>query len=146
MNPFTVRAREATLAKPRERGRRAWIATLSCLATFACGGGTTDPPQNGGNGGPNPPPTPVNTTSVNVTDNAFQPAAIAVQGGATVTWTWTGNEPHNVTWAAGGLTGSPTQSGGNFQATMPQQTGQLVYYCTLHGTPTSGMRGTVLVE
>lgn len=119
------------------------------LFTVACGGGDggpTDPPPGNGS---QPPPggtDPVATTSVQVQDNLFSPAAIRVQAGATVTWTWSGSQLHNVTWVAGNLANSPTQSSGTHQVTMPSQTGELVYYCTLHGTPTGGMRGTVRIE
>ncbi len=119
------------------------------VALAACGGSGSDDPAGPGNGGPPPPPgnsDPIQTTSVNVQDNSFSPPAILVSTGATVTWSWSGSEPHNVTWSSAGLPNSPTQSSGNFQATMPSTTGELVYYCTLHGTPTSGMRGTIRVE
>lgn len=101
-----------------------------------CGDGTTYP----GDGGP------VATTSVSVRDNFFQPPNIVVSPGATVTWTWQGSLVHNVTWVASSLSDSPDQATGTFGATMPSSAGTHAYYCTFHGTPTSGMRGTVRVE
>jgi len=118
----------------------------------ACGGSDSpsDPgdPGDPGNGPPPPPGNggPVATTSVSVRDNVFDPAAITVSPGATVTWTWAGNEPHNVTWVESDLTDSSTQTSGTYQAAMPSASGELVYYCTLHGTPTGGMRGTVQIQ
>lgn len=126
---------------------------ILCLALFAvaCGGGdaggTPTDPQGGGT---QPPPGggtgPVATTSVQVLDSSFSPAAILVQPGATVTWTWGGSQQHNVIWAAGNLTNSPTQSAGTHQVTMPSAAGELVYYCSLHGSPAGGMRGTVRIQ
>ncbi len=131
--------------------RRAFgLLSLPVVALFlaACGGSDSTGP-NGGQPPPPPPPGgngPVQTTSVQVLDSNFNPAAIQVQPGATVTWTWGGSEQHNVTWASGNLSNSPTQTGGTHQVTMPTQTGEYVYYCTLHGTPSGGMRGTVRVQ
>lgn len=137
--------RSATVRRPRG------LAFLLPLALIWGCGGSDSPSDPGGtgNGPPGPPPgggDPVPTTSVTVRDNLFDPAAIAVSPGASVTWTWSGGEPHNVTWASGGLTNSTTQTSGTYSATMPTAAGELVYYCTLHGTPTSGMRGTVRIQ
>jgi plastocyanin len=125
------------------------VLPLAFLAA-GCGSGSDSPADPGpGNGGTQPPPGgggPVETTTVTVQDNTFQPGAILVSGGATVTWNWAGSEPHNVTWAGGGLEASPTQTSGSHQVQVPSSGGELVYYCTLHGTPTSGMRGTIVVQ
>lgn len=112
----------------------------------ACGG--SDSPSSPGNGNPPPPGNggPVATTSVAVRDNVFDPSAIAVSTGATVTWTWSGSDSHNVTWVGTDLTDSPTQTSGTYQSAMPSASGELVYYCTIHGTPTGGMRGTIQVQ
>jgi plastocyanin len=136
--------------------RRSRIAGLSALglafALVACGGSGSSPsdPPNGGptNGGPgNGNGGLVATTSVGVGDFIFDPPGIQVDPGAEVTWTWQGQEPHNVTWvdAGAGLMSSATQSQGTHEVTMPQSTGEFAYYCTLHGTPTSGMHGRVVV-
>lgn len=85
------------------------------------------------------------TTSVSVDDNFFEPKGTSVTAGATVTWTWNGNLIHNVTWINGGFTASPDQSSGTHQQPLVA-TGTYRYYCTFHGTPTSGMRGVVIVE
>jgi plastocyanin len=119
---------------------------VSLLLLGACGG--SDSPSDPGDG--TEPPAgddgPVATTSVSVRDNLFDPAAITASAGDTVTWTWSGSEPHNVTWVDADLSDSPTQTSGTHQAAMPGESGELVYYCTIHGTPTSGMRGTIDIE
>jgi plastocyanin len=129
------------------RSRELVISRTSLTAGFAglvlvalltgCGSGATDPADDGA----------VVTTSVAVRDNlTFDPSNIIVTPGATVTWTWEGGLVHNVTWVAASLPNSPDQTTGTFGATMPSVAGTLAYYCTFHGTPTSGMRGTVRVE
>ncbi len=124
--------------------------TVVVLALSGCGGGDSpsDPNGggNGGGGGGGGGGTPVATTSVQVLDNNFNPGAILVSPGATVTWTWGGSDVHNVTWASGTLSNSETKSTGTHRVTMPTTAGELVYFCTLHGSASGGMRGTVRVQ
>ena len=84
------------------------------------------------------------TASVSVTDDAFSPASSTVSVGATVTWQWSGTHQHNVTWAAAS-TNSATQTTGTFMRTFPAA-GSYVYYCTIHGTQTTGMHATIVVQ
>ncbi|MGE0161289.1 MAG: plastocyanin/azurin family copper-binding protein [Gemmatimonadales bacterium] len=114
--------------------RVARLLLLSSLALAAAGCGDDTPTE------------PVVTTAIAVRDDFFEPQNATVAAGATVTWTWNGSNPHNVTWVSAGLGDSPTQTSGSYSATMPSATGALAYYCTIHGTPTSGMRGTVTVQ
>jgi plastocyanin len=95
------------------------------------------------------PPTgtaPVSAAAVQVRDNAFNPAAITVSPGARITFTWSGNNPHNVIWAAGNLANASAQTSGAHEVTMPTARGEYVYYCSLHGSASGGMRGAVRVE
>jgi plastocyanin len=82
--------------------------------------------------------------SVNVKDDAFDPASSTVSVGATVTWQWSGTHQHNVTWVVAS-TNSVTQTTGTFMRQFPTA-GSYVYYCTIHGSPTSGMMGTIVVQ
>jgi plastocyanin len=76
-------------------------------------------------------------------DNDFQPAAIAVGSGATVTWTWSGTaDQHNVTFANAAIASSSLQSSGTHTATMPAAAGTYSYQCTRH----VGMTGSVQVQ
>jgi plastocyanin len=85
------------------------------------------------------------TQDIEVADNTFSPGAFATTVGSTVTWGWTGAAPHNVTWVgADAPAASPTQTTGTYQRTFADA-GTYEYYCTVHGTPTAGMRGTVTV-
>jgi plastocyanin len=125
--------------------------TILCFALITAGcGGDSSPSDstNGGsgNGNGNDNGGLVATTLVDVRDPFFDPDGIQVVPGAVVTFTWQGNDDHNVTWVDAGLTSSPTQSQGTHEVTMPQTQGEYGYYCTIHGTPTSGMHGRVVVD
>jgi adhesin/invasin len=83
--------------------------------------------------------------AVSVEDNLFDPDAVDVSVGGTVTWTWNGAVGHNVTWVSGGFSNSSTQTSGTHDVTF-NSAGTYQYYCTIHGTPTTGMRGTVTAQ
>ena len=118
------------------------------VAVPACGG---DSPTGGGGGGiggdydgGNGDNDPVVTTSVNVVDFDFTPPDIQVTPGATVTWTWTGSDTHNVTFTvSSGIVNSVTQTSGTYQVAMPTVTGVYTYQCTIHP---SDMTGSVTVQ
>ena len=82
---------------------------------------------------------------VQVRDNSFSPSTQPVAVRETVTWAWTGSNQHNVTWDAGTPAASATQSSGTYQRTFTQA-GTYDYYCSIHGSPGSGMHGTVTVQ
>jgi plastocyanin len=84
--------------------------------------------------------------AVDVPDNSFEPANVAVDLGTEVTWTNIGRNDHNVTPvdeaafdASGDLAPEDT-----FSAAFDEP-GIYAYYCTIHGTPTAGQRGSVTV-
>lgn len=105
------------------------IATLA-LPAFACGEAV----------GPN------GEKLVKVTDNAFDPTTKTINAGEKVMWTWTGSNQHNVTWVVASGTGnSATQAAGTYTRDF-SAAGSFDYYCTIHGTATTGMRGTVVVH
>jgi len=83
-------------------------------------------------------------TGVSVKDDAFDPASTTVSVGGTVSWQWRGTHQHNVTWVVAS-TNSATQTIGAFMRTFATA-GSYVYYCTIHGTPTGGMHGTIVVQ
>jgi plastocyanin len=93
------------------------------------------------------PPGPV-TATVNVVNNEFSPAALTVAAGTTVTWRWgTGAIGHNVTPVASEPPSSGTPSSAPDTHTHTFNTpGTYIYYCTNHGTPIGGMRGTITVQ
>ncbi len=80
-------------------------------------------------------------------NTAFNPSTLTVAAGTTVTWvnmdpfthTTTSNPGSSQTWNI------TVTSGGTAQVTFSTP-GTFQYYCTIHGTPTSGMRGTIVVQ
>jgi plastocyanin len=79
--------------------------------------------------------------------NRFDPANVTIPAGTTVTWRWVSGF-HNVM-----PTGSPTFTGNGAPISAPttfSQTftspGTYLYFCVVHGTPSSGMRGTIVVQ
>ncbi|MFL5620818.1 MAG: plastocyanin/azurin family copper-binding protein [Gemmatimonadaceae bacterium] len=112
-------------------------------AILACGGSSdsTGPGTGGGGGGGGT--TPVATTAVTMASRAFSPPAIRVAAGATVTWTNSDGEAHNVTFANAAVPASGTIAGGaNKALVMPAVAGTYNYTCTFH----SGMNGSVQVQ
>lgn len=115
--------------------RRFWTITAALLAVVAALAiaGTVYVQNELDPGDPVP-----GVTAVEVRDNEFGPAAVQIEPGQTVTWTWTGQEDHNV---VGDGIESPTQSGGTFAHTFADP-GTYEYECTLHFF----MRGEVVVQ
>ena len=111
-----------------------WVWPVGLAVAAACGGDDTSAPEDGADGG-----------SVTVADNFFQPANVTVArtgGAAQVNWTWTGSNPHNVTFDVG-APHSGTQTSGTFSRTFTEA-GSFTYICTVHGRAV--MSGTITVE
>lgn len=82
---------------------------------------------------------------VSVEDSFYVPSSVTIAPGGTVTWTWAGSLGHSVTWVSGGFPEAATKASGTHVVTFATA-GTYTYYCVVHGTPTSGMRGTVVVQ
>ena len=121
------------------------IGITTLVVAAACGGGsgyTTSSMSGGGGGGGGATPNPV------MSGTAFSPALDTVAIGATVTWTNQDPVTHTVTYASGpdaAFDSGSIPPNGTFQHTF-QTAGTYVYYCQIHGTPTAGMRGTIVVK
>lgn len=76
--------------------------------------------------------------TVKVADDIFKASTVTIHRGNTVTWKWTGHNPHNVTFKS---FASKTQVNGRFKHRFTRR-GTYRYVCTIH----SGMRGTVVVR
>ncbi len=94
---------------------------------------------------------PGTAITVNVVNFEFHPSNFTIKQGGTVSFVWgTGAGPHTVTPVAPNtvplIPGDPTArlAPFNFDAVFPA-TGTFVYFCRVHGSPTSGMRGTLIV-
>jgi len=86
---------------------------------------------------------------------AFTPATLTVNSGATVTWQNDSGVIHNVVWvsaagrnaaAAGDGTGDIANFGAGSHARLFTAPGSYDFYCTIHGSPTAGMHGTLTVQ
>ncbi|MEO6652732.1 MAG: plastocyanin/azurin family copper-binding protein [Ilumatobacteraceae bacterium] len=81
-------------------------------------------------------------------DNIFRPDAVVVQVGDEVTWENRGQNDHNVLAVVGddwGVQVDDFVPGASYSHvfTVP---GEYAFYCSIHGTTTFGMVGTVMVE
>jgi plastocyanin len=80
-------------------------------------------------------------------DNIFRVENIQVAPGTTVTWTNDGRNEHDVLPVEGdgwGVEVGQFQPGESYQHTFAEP-GVYPYYCSIHGTTTAGMIGTVVV-
>src|SRR5262249_33102866 len=126
-----------------------WVTiALATLIVGGCGGS-----DGGDPGAPNPPtptPAPVQTNPPRLTasgGNRFDPANVEVPVGTTVTFVWESGF-HNVTSAGSPSfqgSGSPVSPPKSFPVTFTQP-GTYIFFCSVHGSATSGMRGTIRVR
>jgi len=79
-------------------------------------------------------------TTVTIVDFAFEPNAIEVNVGDTVTWTNTGNAPHTATADDGTFDSGTLNNGGTFSHTFATA-GTVAYHCELH----PDMTGTIVI-
>jgi plastocyanin len=109
---------------------RLLLPALAVLALAACSGG--------GDGAAAADATPVKTSEVVAKNTRFNPAAIEIPAGTTVTWRFQdGAVPHDV---KGDGFESKTQSSGTYRHRFDAP-GTYAYRCTLH----AGMKGRVVV-
>ena len=137
--------------------RRIQIAFLALAMVVAVGcfnESTLDPFNNGsgthiggsgggGNGGGTDSAGALDTASVLIFDNGYSPIAVSVAPGGTVTWVWTGNNAHGVTFDDATITASTIQSVGTFTVRFPR-VGSFSFFCTVHGRTVES--GTVTVK
>lgn len=117
-----------------------FLRAAAVLLATACGGSGTEPSAE-----------PGLTATVTVANDVFQPSGPAVKAGGTVAFVWASSaQNHNVTPASGGsLPASEGLPGTrnapySFSATFATA-GSYPFFCSAHGSPTSGMRGSVTV-
>lgn len=83
--------------------------------------------------------------TIEIRDNFFAPSALNVAAGTTVRWRNVGRNTHNVTPASGTAYGSGNLKPGKSYVHTFSTAGAYAYYCTLHGTPTSGQHAALAV-
>ena len=75
---------------------------------------------------------------------AFNPQTLSVAAGATVTWTNNDQVQHTVTWDDQSVNSGLLSQGETFSYTFDTP-GTYGYFCIPHGSPGSGMFGTITV-
>jgi plastocyanin len=81
---------------------------------------------------------------VNVQNFAYDPMTLTVPAGTKVTWTNNDGVAHTVTWDDMSVNSGLFGQGESFSYTFDTP-GEYPYYCIPHGSPGSGMHGTVVV-
>ena len=111
------------------------LITVAAIAlTSACGSSTST-------SGPGP-------DQVFMQNSAFNPVTRTVSVGTTVTWMNQDAFAHTVTYSAGpgsAFDSGSIAGGGTYSHTF-SVAGTYQYYCTIHGTPTTGMHATIVVQ
>lgn len=84
---------------------------------------------------------------VDVVDNSFRPESIEVAAGTEIEWTNLGRSTHDVLPVEGDAWGAPSEA---FEPDAVYrhrftEPGTYAYYCSLHGTTTKGMVGSIVV-
>jgi plastocyanin len=126
----------------------ATIAAAGCFGESSLdpfGKGATTVGGNGGGGGGGVPDSAgaLDTASVFIFDNGYNPTSVLVAPGGTVTWVWTGNNAHGVTFDDGTIAASTVQSVGTYAVRFPRA-GSFSFFCTVHGRTVES--GTVTVK
>jgi plastocyanin len=100
------------------------------------------PPPGSSSEGSVPAPPTVTVQSI---DNTFRPDRIEVAPGTEVVWVNRGRNEHDISSEAGfGVTAADFQPGDEYRHVFTEP-GEYPYHCTIHGTTTVGMIGTVVV-
>ncbi len=84
--------------------------------------------------------------SVEVGDNFYKPVELEVTAGTKVTWTNKGKILHNVIPVKGDKWGTKALVKGKTYSYKFKKPGTYAYYCSFHGSPTGGQRGTIVVK
>jgi len=125
------------------------MAMSLLLAVAGCGGdsvtnsGNDNGNTNGNTNGTTNGDTNGTTPSVTVGDDFFNPTSIQVSPGAMVTWTWSSNRVHNVTFENNTIIDSGDRGGGTYETAMPTTDGTYGYQCKIHPIT---MNGSVTVS
>jgi plastocyanin len=85
------------------------------------------------------------TVTVQSIDNTFRPERLEVAPGTEVVWTNNGRNAHDIASEFGfGVTAADFAPGDEYRHVFTDP-GEYPYYCTIHGTATAGMIGTIVV-
>lgn len=117
---------------------------LTCTMVIAFAAGLA---ACGDDSGSNPPPCTPSTTQICMSASAYNPTSLTVASGTTVTWRDGSGTAHTVTSDPGAPEAfNLSSSGGGTASRQFNTTGTYNYHCTLHGSPGTGMHGTLTVN
>ena len=119
------------------------IITFAGVAVAACGSDTSSGQTL--NGKKFTVKTGTRSVTVDMVDNNFQPEYVTVSAGTKVTFLNRGHNRHNVFSVDDGFTSSGFLGRGDSWKVTFKDAGDYPLYCSLHGTPTSGMVGGIRV-
>ena len=119
------------------------IITFAGVAVAACGSDTSAGQTL--NGKKFTVKTGTRSVTVDMVDNNFQPEYVTVSAGTRVTFLNRGHNRHNVFSVGDGFTSSGFLGRGDSWKVTFKDAGDYPLYCSLHGTPTSGMVGGIRV-
>jgi plastocyanin len=91
------------------------------------------------------PAQPSGKAKITIGDNFYRPDEIEITAGTKVVWTNKGKILHNVRPSQGKAFGTKAVSSGKSYSYRFKKPGEYAYYCSFHGSPTSGQRGTIIV-
>jgi plastocyanin len=122
------------------RIHKAVIATIALATLIACGDSSDGPGSPDGGEGPAGSVTVGSGIQfVSRHNGSVNPAVDTVAVGDTVTWTWSGNLPHNVrSVGAPAFASSPTFTGDGTYRVVFTTPGVYVYDCVVHGAAMTG--------
>lgn len=120
-----------------------FVLVLTSLLAISCSGSggdaasttsVTQPVQSG-------------AVAISAVDNNFRPQHVTVTKGSTITWTNDGRAEHNIVAVGPTPFHVDTKSfpPGSTYSWVADHTGTFNYYCSIHGTQTAGMFGSVTV-
>lgn len=129
------------MSGPVRRWSSALAAVALAAAAGACGGDDAS--------GEEPETSLVEGEQVEVSaiDNTFRPEEVEIPAGTEVLWTNDGRSIHNVLPVEGeawGVEVGDFEPGDEYRHRFTEP-GTYSYYCSLHGTTTAGMTGTIAV-
>ena len=131
--------------------RNILVATLIALVSAGCGDGgagigpEANPAPGEGLGPGGLIPCPAGT--VCMTSGTFDPPSVTISRNGSVTFTNESGALHNVLFTSGKPEGGdiPLHTSGS-RSRKFSSAGAFGFYCSQHGSPTSGMRGAVIVR
>jgi plastocyanin len=125
--------------------RFAALTVTVLLAAAACSGTSSPAPSAPPSAAPpaaaSAAPSAGTGSAVSIANFSFQPAAITISVGTTITWTNTDSAVHTVTADDGSFTSDRLGSGATFSQTFATA-GTFAYHCSIHAS----MKGTVTVH